>query len=132
MKTILPEKQRIAGPPGAPFGRFLLKYSRRVSLLVQLSDGLGWQHASVSAWSVRPPLKPQALKRCPTWDEMGVVKDAFWLSDEWVVQYHPAKKEYVTCHPYVLHLWKPTDQDLPTPDAILVGPKGITIDLEEE
>jgi hypothetical protein len=33
------------------------------------------------------------------------------------------RQMYVNCHPYVLHLWKPTGVDLQAPPAILVGPR---------
>lgn len=81
-----------------------------------LSSGVdhqyGWEHVSVSLED-----------RCPDWAEMCWVKDQFWTEDECVVQYHPAKKDYVNHHPYCLHLWKPLRFELPTPPTILIGPK---------
>lgn len=79
------------------------------------SDGMGWQHVSVSI---------EHDKRPPRWDVMCWVKDLFWEYEDWVVQFHPAKSEYVNHHPGCLHLWKPTSAALPTPDSIMVGPKG--------
>lgn len=83
---------------------------------VMASDGSGagvpWEHVSIT---------PANKKRCPTWEEMCYVKDLFWGEDETVLQYHPAKADYVNNHPYCLHLWKPTDQDVPKPPPILVG-----------
>ena len=55
----------------------------------------GWEH-------VRASLR----NRCPTWDEMCLVKDIFWRDDECVVQFHPPKNEYINVHPYCLHLWR--------------------------
>ena len=60
------------------------------SFNVIASDGGGWDHVSVT-------LKNQ--KRCPTWDEMCAIKDMFFEEDEVVIQYHPAKSEYVNNHP---------------------------------
>lgn len=74
------------------------------------SDGMGWEHVSVS-WA----------DRCPTWAEMCAIKDLFWDEDDWVVQFHPAASEYVNNHPYCLHLWRPTDAVLPKPEMIMVG-----------
>ena len=76
------------------------------------SDGAGWEHVSVSL-----------PYRCPTWGEMCVIKNYFFNEDETVVQYHPAKKDYVNQHPYCLHLWRPVGQNIPKPPAILVGYK---------
>ena len=76
------------------------------------SNGGGWDHVSVS-WP----------NRCPTWDEMCRVKDIFFRKDEVCVQYHPAEKDYVNFHPYCLHIWKPQEQEIPTPPTIYVGPK---------
>ncbi len=84
---------------------------------VQASDGLGWEHCSVSI------LGEGKAKRCPTWEEMCFVKDLFWDDTDCVIQFHPTKAEYVNCHPFVLHLWRPTDQEIPTPMSFMVGPK---------
>lgn len=83
-----------------------------------VSDGMGWEHVSIT---VAPHCKDAT--RCPTWEEMCWVKDQFWSEDEVVVQYHPAKKDYVSCHPYCLHLWKPVSVVIPTPDPEFVGPR---------
>jgi hypothetical protein len=100
-----------------PNGVFIVPCGR-VRLFVIASDGKGWEHVSVSPYS-----KP----RVPTWDEMCFVKDLFWRPDEWVVQFHPAESEYVNNHPYVLHMWRPTEQELPTPPSILTGIKGAKV-----
>lgn len=83
-------------------------------LFVIASDGAGWEHVSVS-------------KRysCPTWDEMCVIKALFWDDPEdYAIQFHPPRSEYVNNHPYCLHLWRPVDQPVPLPGAHLVGIKG--------
>ena len=51
------------------------------------------------------------------------IKDIFWRDDETVVQYHPAKSEYVNNMPNCLHLWRPISQVMPIPPAIMVGIK---------
>ena len=71
-----------------------------------------WEHVSVSCEN-----------RTPNWAEMNFVKDLFWHDDEVVMQLHPAKTEYVNCHPHTLHLWRPMIAKIPTPPSILVGPK---------
>jgi hypothetical protein len=81
-------------------------------LNVMVSDGLGWEHVSVSRLGET---------RCPSWEDMCFAKDLFWGEEEVVVQYHPAKADYVNMHPYTLHLWKPTGVDIPTPPPIMVG-----------
>ena len=93
------------------YGESLLKTANGGYKLatVVFSWGLNWEHVSVSF-----------KNRVPTWDEMCQIKDIFWGEDETVVQYHPAKQDYVNRHPYCLHLWKPIDQELPKPPKILV------------
>lgn len=78
------------------------------------SDGEGWEHVSVSM-----------LDRCPTWEEMCRVKDAFWSPDDLVIQMHPPASDYVNNHPYCLHLWRKagTNEFCERPPAILVGLK---------
>lgn len=85
---------------------------KRGWLQVIASDGLSWDHVSVSTPS-----------RCPTWDEMCMVKDLFFDKEETVVQYHPPKSEYVNYHPYCLHLWRHQAVDPLLPPSILIGPK---------
>ncbi len=84
------------------------------SFFVVASNGMGWEHVSVSPCN-------QKRKTCPTWDEMCAIKDMFFEPEETVVQYHPAKSEYVNMHPYCLHLWRPIGVDFPKPDKIMVG-----------
>lgn len=81
-----------------------------VTLAVCLSDGAGWDHVSVSR-----------SDRCPTWEEMCFVKTVFFREDETVLEYHPAKRNYVNDHPYCLHLWRPQQQDIPLPPSQLTG-----------
>ena len=85
-----------------------------VLLNIIVSDGGGWEHVSV--W-------PSRTKRCCTWEEMNWVKELFWEDDETVIQFHPAKKDYVNNHPYCLHLWRPVNQDIPQPPHWMVGVK---------
>lgn len=78
------------------------------------SNGGGWEHVSVS---------PYRRSYTPSWDEMCSLKDMFFYDDEVVVQYHPAKSEYVNNMSNCLHLWRPIDQIMPTPPSIMVGLK---------
>ena len=71
---------------------------------------LGWEHLSVSMPS-----------KTPTWDQMCMMKDIFWNKDEVCIEYHPREEDYVNNHPHCLHIWRPTDVEIPTPPSILVG-----------
>ena len=68
------------------------------------SWGGGWEHVSVSL-----------PRRCPTCDEMCLIKDIFWDEEECVVQFHPPRSQYVDTHPYCLHLWKKIGETYETP-----------------
>jgi hypothetical protein len=81
-------------------------------VIIIASWGGGWEHVSVSL-----------RRRCPTWDEMCMIKDIFWRDDECAVQYHPTKSEYVNNHPYCLHIWKKMGSEFDTPPSIFVGLK---------
>lgn len=83
-----------------------------ITLRVIASDGGGWEHVSVSL-----------PDRTPTWEEMCHVKQLFWHDGEVVIQYHPSKDDYVNCHQYCLHLWRPTSEVIPVPDPLMIGPK---------
>lgn len=82
------------------------------------SDGMGWQHVSVTLTSTE-----RKVDRCPTWEEMCFIKSLFWNDDESVMQLHPPKSEWVNNHPYCLHLWKPDGIEIPLPLGIMVGHK---------
>jgi hypothetical protein len=76
-------------------------------------DQEGWEHVSVTL--------PNAVKlRTPTWEEMCYVKSIFWDKDDVVMQLHPAESEAVNVHNHCLHLWRPTDAQIPIPPVAFV------------
>lgn len=75
------------------------------------SDGMGWEHVSVSA------------KVIPAWHIMCLVKKMFWDNEDCVLQYHPPESDYVNNSNTCLHLWRPIGVDFPRPPSILVGIK---------
>lgn len=101
-------------------GIFLLK-RRGQTFVCQASDGLGWEHVSVSIKRWRHNTLVET-KRSPTWAEMCWVKDQFWNLEDTVVQYHPAVDVYVNYHAHCLHLWRPSNGHLPIPNPWLIGP----------
>lgn len=105
----VPETARVRIPGMPPArgneGAFLIGNLRCIA-----SDGEGWEHVSVSL-----------VDRQPTWEEMCYIKNLFWDEEDWVMQFHPAKSEYVNKHPHCLHLWRPVNQDFPKPKRELVG-----------
>jgi hypothetical protein len=104
-----PEKyQKQRGEDG---GVFIIPFRGR-DLLVIASNGMGWDHVSVSL-----------TNRCPNWEEMHFVKQQFFNDEECVMQLHPPKSEYINYHRYCLHLWRPQNEKIPLPPSILVGIK---------
>jgi len=91
-------------------GAFQFNLGDRKLFRVIASDGMGWEHVSVS--------HPH---RCPIWNEMAMVKDIFWDEDDCVIQYHPPKTDYVNNHQFCLHLWRPIGVEIPRPPKIMVG-----------
>lgn len=82
---------------------------------ILVSDGNGWDHVSIVI---------DNISRCPTWDEMCMIKDLCFDDDEVVVQIHPKKRDMVNNHQYCLHLWR-NQKGMEAPDSILVGIKGL-------
>jgi hypothetical protein len=78
--------------------------SRAAYFQIIASWGGGWDHVSISLL---------LEKRCPTWAEMCMIKELFFKDEECVIQYHPAKANYV--NEFVLHLWRPQNVEIPMP-----------------
>lgn len=78
----------------------------KATLTCIVSDGGGWDHVSVE-WDNH--------HQVPTWEMMCEVKRLFWDADEPVIQIIPAEENYINVHPYVLHLWKPQEVNIPLP-----------------
>ena len=91
-------------------GAFAIPRKNGVVLRAIASDGMEWEHVSVSL-----------PNRTPRWDEMCFIKDMFWDEEDAIVQFHPSKDVYVNQHPYCLHLWLSLVYFFPTPDHSLVG-----------
>ena len=90
-------------------GIFIIN-KKNIKIQVIASDGMGWDHVSVTIAN---------RKRTPTWEEMCFIKNLFFSDDEWAMQFHPAKVDYVDNHKYCLHIWRPHNA-FPTPDKIMV------------
>lgn len=86
----------------------------RTPLKIIASDGVGWEHVSVSL-----------PNRCPSWDEMCFVKSLFWDDEDVVMQLHPAKENWISNHSFCLHLWRPLEATIPLPPNITVGIKEV-------
>lgn len=84
-------------------GAFLIPHNAR-DWFVIISDAGGWDHVSVS----HPT-------RIPGWETMAFLKEQFFDDDEIVIQYHPAKKDYVNVCQNCLHMWRPHDITIPMP-----------------
>lgn len=118
----VPEKYRYQGnpklisEPGKQEGAFLIPFfnSARVKAFCVASSTYGWEHISVH-------MIKDGKQQTPTWKEMCTIKDHFWGPEDAVVQYHPPRSEYVNNHPHVLHLWRPTELEMPRPSPLMVG-----------
>ena len=83
----------------------------RVPMRVVASSGDGWDHVSVSRYN-----------RCPNWIEMEQVKHLFFKEDETAMQLHVPASDHINYHPHCLHIWRPTDKEIPRPPGMMVGP----------
>jgi len=88
-------------------GLFVLKPR---GLVVIVSSGMGWEHASVSRRS-----------RCPSYEDMDYVKRSAWAPEDCAMQLHVPESDHVNAHPFCLHLWRPLEAEIPRPPAIFVG-----------
>ncbi len=103
---------KFASEPGVTYGMFeVVPPMSAVTLMIiaydcQSPDDVGgnWEHVLVSTPA-----------RCPTWKEMCFVKECFFEDSECAIQFHPAKKDYINDHPFVLHLWRCPSMEFPLP-----------------
>lgn len=99
------EAQQAAGVFQLP-----VKSSKR-PLRVIASTGMGWDHVSVSLPA-----------RCPSWEEMELVKRVFFLPGEVAMQLHVGEDNHISNHAYCLHIWRPNEGPaIPLPPSIMVG-----------
>ena len=106
---------QFASVPGSgPCGLFLVQGPCGCELKISGLVRPSWEHVAVST-----------ARRCPNWEEMCFVKDLFWDEEECVMQLHPPLSQYVNNSRYCLHLWRPTDRDIPTPPPSFVGIVGL-------
>ena len=75
-----------------------------------------WEHVLVTVHE-----KGQRPVMCPNWEEMCFAKDFFFDKHEVAVQYHPAESDYISNHPYALHLWRNDKMPVPPPGMIGVN-----------
>jgi hypothetical protein len=97
-----------ASPHGSLFGYFALNKLQ----IISSGAGTGTDPNAVEAWE---HVSVSSKNRCPTWHEMKMIKDVFWLPDEMVLQFHPPESVYVNQVATCLHLWK-------SPSAIILPP----------
>lgn len=90
-----------------------------LAVIASSDPDLGWDHVSVSR-----------SNRTPTWGEMEQIKRLFFRDDECVMQLHPPIADYVDGtafgHVNCLHLWRPTDVEIPRPPQFMVGGMPLT------
>lgn len=108
-----PETDRIGGFFFVP-----VKSSKRpLKIIASGADtpgSQGWDHVSVSLPA-----------RCPSWDEMSLIKGLFFHPHETAFQLHPPESEHISNHRYCLHLWRYALADIPMPPSIFVGLKSL-------
>lgn len=103
-------------------GMFILPKTVRRSFQICIiaSDGTDWELNGFPppAWE---HVSASTVLRCPTWEEMCIIKGMFWDGDDVVMQLHPRESQYVNNHPYCLHLWRPVGVEILTPPSLTVG-----------
>ena len=119
--TFLNQHRTQAGPPGAWWNQHTIGFNGAFMFAVRgearavcclASDGHGWQHVSVSFG--------RNSSKTPSWEIMCWVKRLFWEPEDIVMQLHPAESQYVNQHPGCLHLWRPLEEKIPLPPAVMV------------
>lgn len=114
-------KGAYASRTGDHFGAFLFdKGAKTIKVIATDGENTGWEHVSVSASVLNGPY---LIGMMPAWEDMCWIKEQFWTDEETVMQLHPPKSEYINNHKHCLHLWRPTDVEIPLPPSVFVGLK---------
>lgn len=100
-------------------GVFEIIDGKGVLFRVICSDELAWEHVSVTVRS--------GEKRTPTWAEMDWIKGLFWKDSETVMQLHVPREQHINNSEFCLHLWRPTDREIPLPPMSMVGVKRLGV-----
>lgn len=91
-------------------GSFIIQSPIDGALMVVVASNSDlWDHVSVSR-----------KNRVPNWAEMEHVAKLFFKDDEVAMQLHLPPDQHINVHPYVLHWWRPHDQQIPLPPRIFV------------
>jgi len=99
-------------------GAFIIdRYKDGEFYLVIVSNEQGWDHVSVTLHRK----SGSNIKRCPSFEEMLMVKEKIFTEEEVVFQLHPREEDYVNTHPYCLHLWKPNNCSMNVPPLYSVN-----------
>ena len=85
-------------------GMFMFVFNKK-PYTVLATNTWGWEHVSVSS--------PYEV---PTWEVMEEVKRRFFKDEEFTVEFHPKKEDYVNNVENCLHMWAPMREEMPYPD----------------
>ncbi len=107
------DERRIYGINGDSGNGFFKVHVNGRSFKVIASTDEEWEHVIVSLWSVRGKISPG-------WEDMNIIKKMFFDPGEQVVQYDPINMEYIQKHPYCIHLWRATRENIPSPPTDFV------------
>lgn len=93
-------------------GAFIIdRYNTGEFYLVIASNGQGWDHVSVTIHKKNGG----SVKKCPSYQEMMMIKEKLFSEEDVVFQLHPREEDYINTHPYCLHLWKPNNCNMVVP-----------------
>lgn len=99
-------------------GAFVIdRYKNGEFYLVVAASGEGWDHVSVSLHRKNGA----NIKKCPSFEEMMMIKEKTFEDNEIVFQIHPKEEDYINTHPFCLHLWKPCNYDINVPPLNLMN-----------
>lgn len=96
--------------------------------LLVVSNGVGWDHVSVTLHRKNGA----DIKRCPSFEEMQMIKEKIFADDEVVFQLHPREEDYINTHPFCLHLWRPNNCSMNIPPLHSVDEDKLREDCEFE
>lgn len=87
------------------------------AFIISTKDRRGWNHVSIHLQNDLG----ECITKVPSHEDMQVIRNLFFNSEDLVQEFHPEKKDYINNHSYTLHLWESTEEKVEKPNSNILS-----------